>query len=249
MEVQCSRCNQSALLGQSLCARCYQEQRTGKLVVGIIIGAILGVIVIAIFVLYALSTSENSMSRSVATPSPLINIPINNNNPVQDTPAPNNNTTPSPTASPGTAINSGMTVESLNRYSEKALPIISDVRAEMSGTVLDLRQFLKDANTVKGQENVRRVIDTFREQLKGHDQRLGNLYSTWQNSAPPQNLANQHERFATAIKKYQTAVKSYIAGLAAYNFTQIRSSQTELETADSEIKLAAEELQKAISNI
>jgi hypothetical protein len=54
---------------------------------------------------------------------------------------------------------------------------MSDVRAEMSSTILDIKDFLKNINATKDTKVVRQIIDNFREQMKRHSDKFISLRS------------------------------------------------------------------------
>jgi hypothetical protein len=190
-----------------------------------------------IVVLLIQTTSSPTSSPTVAlTPKPSATpSPIKTNTPNTNTV----NTTPTPNVTP-TAIKP----EVLENYINGIQPISSDVRAEMSATILDLKDFLKTINSTKDPKAVRQIIDAFREKMKKHSEKFIALNRSLRKIAPPTQLEKQHENLSTGIGKYNGSVQGYINGLAAYDFQQIKASQTQLEQADKEILTAIVELQE-----
>ncbi len=226
MSYPCIKCGQSVDAPNQVCKRCSSEQTSQKIMIGAAVSAFLVIIVIIALIL--LTSSSTSESTKVTTPVPTkIATPIS-----------------TPTTSTTPVINSTIKPDVLANYSATVQPLMSDVRAEMTATVLDIKDFLKVVNTTKDSKDARSIIDNFREQMKRHNDKLFALSRSLRSIAPPTQLEAQHQKLNLGINKYSGAVQGYIQGLAAYNFQQIRASQTQLEQADKELVSVMQEFQQ-----
>ena len=236
MSYPCLRCGRTTINPNEFCRNCVSQDKTQKI---LIFGAVLAILVlgaIAVLVFQAtLSSSPTVTLVNTPTPTAIATVttaPIATQTPLTNTPA-STVTTVKP--------------ELLATYSATIQPIMSDVRAEMTATVLDIKDFLKSINAIKDSKDnkeVRRIIDNFREQMKKHSAKLVTLNTALRAIAPPSQLESKQQSLGSAINKYNGAVQGYIQGLAAYNFQQIRASQTQLEQADKEVLTVMVELQE-----
>lgn len=236
MSYPCLRCGRTTINPNEFCRNCVSQDKTQKI---LIFGAVLAILVlgaIALLVFQATLSSSPTVTL-VNTPTPTAiataaTAPIASQTPLANTPA-STDTTVKP--------------ELLATYSATIQPIMFDVRAEMTATVLDIKDFLKSINAIKDSKDnkeVRRIIDNFREQMKKHSAKLVTLNTSLRAIAAPSQLESKQQSLGSAINKYNAAVQGYIQGLAAYNFQQIRASQTQLEQADKEVLTVMVELQE-----
>ena len=232
MSYPCVKCGQPANDVKALCQRCSSQQSMQKVMIVAVMVAILAIGAIVVVLLQ--TTSSSTVVEPITPPPTISTVAIN-------TPTPNSTSTP-PTQT------SAIKPSVLENYKNTVQPIISDVRAEMSATILDLKEFLKMVNSTKDTKAVRQIIDSFREQMKKHSDKFISLNRSLRSIAPPMQLEDKHERLSVGIGKYNGSVQGYITGLAAYNFQQIRASQTQLEQADKEILTAMVELQESFSS-
>lgn len=236
MSYPCLRCGRTTINPNEFCRNCVSQDKTQKV---LIFGAVLAILVlgaIAVLVFQATLSSSPTVTL-VNTPTPVAiatvaTAPIASQTPLANTP---------------TSANTTVKSELIATYSATLQPLMSDVRAEMTATVLDIKDFLKSINAIKDSKDnkeVRRIIDNFREQMKKHSAKLVTLNTSLRAIAPPSQLESKQESLSNAINKYNGAVQGYIQGLAAYNFQQIRASQTQLEQADKEVLVVMVELQE-----
>ncbi|MFY9226048.1 MAG: hypothetical protein WAQ98_25450 [Blastocatellia bacterium] len=236
MSYPCLRCGRTTINPNEFCRNCVSQDKTQKI---LIFGAVLAILVlgaIALLVFQATLSSSPTVTL-VNTPTPVAiatvaTAPIASQTPLANTP---------------TSANTTVKPELIATYSATLQPLMSDVRAEMTATVLDIKDFLKSINAIKDSKDnkeVRRIIDNFREQMKKHSAKLVTLNTSLRAVAPPSQLESKHESLSSAINKYNGAVQGYIQGLAAYNFQQIRASQTQLEQADKEVLTVMVQLQE-----
>jgi hypothetical protein len=240
MSYPCLRCGRTTINPNEFCRNCVSQNKTQKI---LIFGAVLAILVLGAMALLVfqttLSTSPTVTQVNAPTPTAITSVtttPISTQTPVT-----NNSTSSS------TNTNPIVKTELITTYSATIQPLMSDVRAEMTATVLDIKEFLKAVNSVKDSKDnkeVRRIIDNFREQMKKHSAKLVSLNTSLKAVAAPSQLESKHERLSSAINKYNAAVQGYIQGLAAYNFQQIRASQIQLEQADKEVLTVMVELQE-----
>lgn len=236
MSYPCLRCGRTTINPNEFCRNCVSQDKTQKI---LIFGAVLAILVlgaIALLVFQAtLSSSPTATQVNTPIPTAITSVaatPIATQTPVINT---------------STSANTPVKTEVITTYSATIQPLMSDVRAEMTATVLDIKEFLKAVNSIKDSKDnkeVRRIIDNFREQMKKHSSKLVSLNTSLRAIAAPSQLESKHERLSSAINKYNAAVQGYIQGLAAYNFQQIRVSQTQLEQADKEVLTVMVELQE-----
>jgi len=236
MSYPCLRCGRTTINPNEFCRNCVSQDKTQKV---LIFGAVLAILVlgaIAVLVFQAtLSSSPTVTLVNTPTPAAIATVataPIANQTPLANTP---------------TSANTTVKSELIATYSATLQPLMSDVRAEMTATVLDIKDFLKSINAIKDSKDnkeVRRIIDNFREQMKKHSAKLVTLNTSLRAIAPPSQLESKQQSLSNAINKYNGAVQGYIQGLAAYNFQQIRASQTQLEQADKEVLVVMVELQE-----
>lgn len=234
MSYPCTKCGYPANDINTLCSKCSSEKNMQRVMIFAVIVAVLAVGIIGLLLLQTTSSpSVEPINQVTKSPTPVKTA----------TATPTlGNTTPAPVQTP-LAIKPDV----LENYKNNVQPVISDVRAEMSATILDLKEFLKEANANKDPKAVRQIIDIFREKMKKHSDRFVSLNRSLRSIAPPAQLEVQHEKLSTGISKYNGSVQGYIIGLAAYNFQQLRASQSQLEQADKEILTAMVELQDAFS--
>lgn len=236
MSYPCLRCGRTTINPNEFCRNCVSQDKTQKV---LIFGAVLAILVlgaIAVLVFQATLSSSPTVTL-VNTPTPVAiatvaTAPIASQTPLANTP---------------TSANTTVKSELIATYSATLQPLMSDVRAEMTATVLDIKDFLKSINAIKDSKDnkeVRRIIDNFREQMKKHSAKLVTLNTSLRAIAPPSQLESKQQSLSSAINKYNGAVQGYIQGLAAYNFQQIRASQTQLEQADKEVLVVMVELQE-----
>ncbi|MBK7995113.1 MAG: hypothetical protein IPK14_17535 [Blastocatellia bacterium] len=231
MSYPCLRCGRTTINPNEFCRNCVSQDKTQKI---LIFGAVLAILVlgaIALLVFQATLSSSPTVTL-VNTPTPIAITPI---------------ATQTPVTNISSSTNTSPKTELITTYSATMQPIMSDVRAEMTATVLDIKDFLKSINAIKDSKDnkeVRRIIDNFREQMKKHSAKLVTLNTSLRSIAPPSQLESKQESLSIAINKYNGAVQGYIQGLAAYNFQQIRVSQTQLEQADKEVLTVMVELQE-----
>lgn len=236
MSYPCLRCGRTTINPNEFCRNCVSQDKTQKV---LIFGAVLAILVlgaIAVLVFQATLSSSPTVTL-VNTPTPVAiatvaTAPIASQTPLANTP---------------TSANTTVKSELIATYSATLQPLMSDVRAEMTATVLDIKDFLKSINAIKDSKDnkeVRRIIDNFREQMKKHSAKLVTLNTSLRAIAPPSQLESKQQSLSNAINKYNGAVQGYIQGLAAYNFQQIRASQTQLEQADKEVLVVMVELQE-----
>ncbi|MEW6734755.1 MAG: hypothetical protein AB1489_25745 [Acidobacteriota bacterium] len=252
MSYQCHNCGQAVASEQAICSYCgvragrvSAAPRTNLLLIGIIFFAIVGVGILAAMAYFALTSTEIEPPTTTSTPNstpttPSSSVPIS-------TPT-NSNSASSPVSVPPVSSNT-IDKETINRYSEAIQPLLADLSGGMSNVILDLREFLKTVNNTRNTRDTRRVIDNFRDQLKGHRQQIATLNDALKKIASPTELTRQHQQLINGVDKYVAALDGYTRGLSAYNFSQIRTSQNELEAADREIKQAAEEFQQFLANL
>lgn len=233
---ECKICNRPISPGLAICSECRGTKNTQLFVFAIIAVVVFILMVLGGFTFFVLNHKESPPPGAETANGPL-NGPVSSTNidPV----------TKIPIVSPA-SLNDP---QAISRYADSLKPIIVDVRSEMSNVIIDLKEFLKKVNNVKGQDNVRREIDSFREQMKGHNDKFGGLSNSLKAFTPPTTVSAQHEKLAQGVKKYQTAIQGYIGGLSAYKFEQIRDSQKVLEEADADIRVACEDFEKAIANL
>ncbi len=231
MSYPCVKCGQPASDVKALCQRCSSQKSMQKIMIVAVMVAILAIGTIVVLLLQ--TTSPSTVEPVI--PSPTISTLATN------TPTPKS--TSSTQTNQTNAINPGI----LENYKNTVQPIISNVQAEMSSTILDLKEFLKIVNSTKDTKTIRQIIDSFREQMKKHSDKFISLNRSLRSVAPPMQLEERHERLSAGISKYNGSVQGYITGLATYNFQQIRASQTQLEQADKEILTVMMELQEFIT--
>ncbi len=234
MSYPCLRCGRTTINPNEFCRNCVSQDKTQKI---LIFGAVLAILVlgaIALLVFQAtLSSSPTVTLVNTPTPTAIATVataPVATQTPLANTPT-----------------SAAVKPELLATYSATIQPLMSDVRAEMTATVLDIKEFLKTVNSLKDSKDnkeVRRIIDNFREQMKKHSAKLVTLNTSLRAIAPPSQLENKQQSLSNAINKYNGAVQGYIQGLAAYNFQQIRVSQTQLEQADKEVLTVMVQLQE-----
>ncbi|MBI4851888.1 MAG: hypothetical protein HY819_08845 [Acidobacteria bacterium] len=238
MSYPCLKCGQPAKDINTLCKRCSSEKTMQKTLIAAVTIAVLALGTIVILLFQTTSSPSNVSTQSSPVPNS-----INSTNSTNSTSSTGATTNPTPNLTI-TKIKPDV----LENYVNTVQPISSDVRAEMSATILDLKDFLKMVNSTKDPKAIRQIIDNFREQMKKHSDRFVALNRSLRAIAPPAQLEKQHENLSAGIVKYNGSVQGYINGLAAYNFQQIRASQTQLEQADKEILTAMVELQDAFEN-
>jgi uncharacterized protein YukE len=241
MQNICSQCGQPS--PAPVCQRCQADKRTLRLIVGVALIAILGIGAIGIVTYLATSSSAGRRASE----------PLNRR---VDTTAPAAPVAEQPPSAPGVnrpaggaAPASTLAVDAAIRYTNAINPLLADTRQQMSQVRLDLKEFLATVNRTKDPRETRRVIDSFRDQLKEREQRLSVLSSAIKAVSPPIQLDHEHQRLSLGIAKYLIAVQGYVQGLSAYSFPQISASETELEAADNEIKAAADDFQKRIDQL
>lgn len=230
MSYPCIKCSQTIESPNELCKRCSSEKTSQQVM---IVGAVLAFLIIIIIAFLIFQTSFSPTTEGVKTNTPIVTKTL--------TPTISKNPTPANTTN-------SIKPDTLAMYSATLQPLMSDVRAEMVATVLDIKEFLKVVNNTKDSKDARPIIDNFREQMKKHNDRLFILSRSLRSISPPTQLENQHQKLSLGINKYSGAVQGYIQGLAAYNFQQIRASQTQLEQADKEIVTIMEEFQQFFSS-
>lgn len=234
MSYPCLKCGQPSKDVDTLCSRCSSEKTMQKAMITAVVVTVLAIVTIVILLFQTTSPANVETTKStqpLATPNPL------------KTNTPNStNTNPTPTQS---VTSLSIKPDVLENYVSIVQPISSDIRAEMSATILDLKDFLKAVNSTKDPKAVRQIIDGFREQMKKHSDKFIALNRSLKAIAPPTQIEKLHENLSAGVAKYNGSVQGYISGLAAYNFQQIRASQTQLEQADKEILTAVVELQEA----
>lgn len=239
MSYPCLKCGQPSKDVDTLCSRCSSEKTMQKAMITAVVVTVLAIVTIVILLF---QTTSPANVQTTKTPQPL----ATSNQVKTNIPSlTNTNTNPTPTQN---ATDLLIKPDVLENYVSIVQPISSDIRAEMSATILDLKDFLKAVNSTKDPKAVRQIIDGFREQMKKHSDKFIALNRSLKAIAPPAQLEKLHENLSAGVAKYNGSVQGYINGLAAYNFQQIRASQTQLEQADKEILTAIVELQEAFEN-
>jgi hypothetical protein len=246
---RCSNCGNILSPSDPVCTVCLKEngkstgmeRRTGLLIAGVIIFAVIGISALAAVTYMAISFNEDRPTDpgvATANPSPTPrNEPVSADKDVK------------PNIQAIAETDTKVSSEILTRYTESIEPLIEKTRAEMEGTLVDLKRFLKSANQTDNSRDTRRIIDDFRKRLEEREQRLDSVSNSLKAIAPPPQLQQQHYRLSTGVIKYAVAVQSYIRGLSAYSFNQIRASQSDLEAADREIKMAADDFQQTLAQL
>lgn len=239
MSYPCLKCGQPSKEIDTLCNKCSSEKTMQK---AMIIAIVVTVVTIVTIVILLFQTTSPTSVESTKNSQPLSSPSALKTN----SPNPNSNiSNPTQTKSVELSIKPDV----LENYISIVQPISSDIRAEMSATILDIKEFLKAVNSTKDPKAVRQIIDGFREQMKKHSDRFTLLNRSLKAIAPPLQLEKLHQNLSSGVAKYDGSVQGYIAGLAAYNFQQIRASQTQLEQADKEILTAIVELQEAFESV
>lgn len=131
-------------------------------------------------------------------------------------------------------------------YATRVQPEIERLRLERENVWIGIKTFLREVNAATEKSVIRARIDSFREEMRQHGERLREIEERLRKISPPIVAEQEQKRLIDGIASYRMAVEGYAEGLAAYRFERIKESQGRLEQADEEIREASASLAAAL---
>ncbi len=131
-------------------------------------------------------------------------------------------------------------------YAEQVQPEIERLRLERENVWSGIKTFLREVNAATEKSVIRARIDSFREEMRQHADRLREIEERLRKISSPIVVEQEQKQLIDGIASYRAAVEGYAEGLASYKFERIKESQSSLEQADKDISEASASLAAAL---